>query len=202
MRILIPLLALSAGCLPPLANPPPGTPASVIEQCAADASAHNLAEWGGGIGGGLGLAGLGVGLAVDNGHNGATVAAIVTPAAIVGAVEIALRNPAVKGAPILVLRGYPNGQWESSDEPGTPAALVKQAAQGVQYAATVPGAGQWLGEWRIPWASLGIDPAKHTKFEFNLTALKKAGDGEWVEWHGTGGGTWEVGGGGVLELVK
>jgi hypothetical protein len=89
VRILIPLLALSAGCLPPLANPPPGTPASVIEQCAADASAHNLAEWGGGIGGGLGLAGLGVGLAVDNGHNGATVAAIVTPAAIVGAVGLA-----------------------------------------------------------------------------------------------------------------
>ncbi|MEI6499617.1 MAG: right-handed parallel beta-helix repeat-containing protein [Armatimonadota bacterium] len=118
------------------------------------------------------------------------------------AIEIAIRNPAVKGAPILVLRGYPNGKWESSDEPGTPAAVVKQAAQGVQYAATTPGAGQWLAEFRLPWASLGIDPAKHTKFEFNLCALKKAGDGEWVEWHGTGGGTWEVGGGGVLELVK
>lgn len=117
------------------------------------------------------------------------------------AVEIAIRNPAVKGAPILVLRGYPNGKWESSDEPGTPAAIVKQAAQGVQYATTTPGAGQWLAEWRVPWASLGIDPAKHTKLEFNLTA-RKIGDEEWVEWRGTEACTWEVSGGGVLELVK
>ena len=117
------------------------------------------------------------------------------------AVEIAIQNSAVKGAPILVLRGYPNGAWDSSDEPGTPTAAVKQAAQGVQYAATAPGTGQWLAEWRIPWASLGIDPAKQTKFAFALTARKIA-DEEWVEWHGTAGSTWDVSGGGVLELVK
>ena len=117
------------------------------------------------------------------------------------AVEIAFQNTAAKNAPLLVLRGYPNGKWESSDEPGTPAAAVKQATQGVQYASSVPGSGQWLAEWRIPWVSLGVDPAKQTKFAFNLTALKK-GDGEWVEWRGTGGATWEVAGAGVLELVK
>jgi hypothetical protein len=84
------VLFLSAGCLPPLANPPPGTPAKVIEQCGADASAHNLSEWGGGIGGGLGLAGFGIGLGIDNGHNGSTVAAIVTPSAIVGAAGLGI----------------------------------------------------------------------------------------------------------------
>ena len=117
------------------------------------------------------------------------------------AVEIAIRNPAVKGAPILVLRGYPNGKWESSDEPGTPAVAVKQAAQGVKYAATAPGPGQWLAEWRLPWASLGIDPSRHTRLEFNLTARKIA-DEEWVEWRGTGACTWEVGSAGLLELVR
>lgn len=117
------------------------------------------------------------------------------------AVEIAIRNPATKDAPILVLRGYPNGKWESSDEPGTSPAVVKRAAEGVQYAATTPGAGQWLAEWRIPWASLGIDPTKTAKLQFNLTA-RKPGDEAWVEWRGTNGSTWDVSGAGLLELVK
>ncbi len=90
MKNVLLLTLLATGCLPPLTNPPPGTPASVIEQCGADASAHRLSVWGGGIGGGLGLTGLGVGLAVDNGHNGSTVAAIVTPAAVVGAVGLGI----------------------------------------------------------------------------------------------------------------
>lgn len=140
-------------------------------------------------------------VAVDNALKPGTMPTKTSTWGTDDAIEIAIRNAAVKGAPILVLRGYPNGKWESSDEPGTPAAAVKQAAQGVQYAATTPGAGQWLAEFRLPWASLGIDPAKHIKFEFNLTA-RKVGDGEWVEWRGTGGCTWEVSDGGVLELVK
>lgn len=116
------------------------------------------------------------------------------------AVEIAISG-AVKGSPILILRGYPNGKWESSDEAGTSPVLVKQAARDVQYAATTPGAGQWLAEWRIPWASLGIDPTKVTKLQFSLSARKVA-DEEWVLWRGSNVSTWDVSGGGLLELVK
>jgi len=91
MRSLIVSVALvSVGCLPTLEVPPAGTPVSAIEQCAADASAHRLTSIGGAVGGGLGLAGLLTGVAVDNGHNGPTVAAIVTPAAIVGAAGLVI----------------------------------------------------------------------------------------------------------------
>jgi len=117
------------------------------------------------------------------------------------AVEVALRNPeAGEKAPILILRGYPNGYWESSDEAGAPAAAVKQAAQGVYYKPAVPAPGQWLAEWRIPWSSLGVDPAQDRRLQFNIS-VRKAADELWVEWQGTGGATWDVVGAGIIELA-
>jgi hypothetical protein len=117
------------------------------------------------------------------------------------AVEIALRDPSGgANAPIIVLRGFPNGHFESSGEAGAPAEVVARAAQGVRYAAAGR-PGEWSAEWIIPLASLGIDPAKVGRVAFNLS-VRKIADALWLEWCGTGACTWEVGNAGALELGK
>jgi hypothetical protein len=117
------------------------------------------------------------------------------------AVEIAVRNPgAGVKAPILVLRGYPNGFWESSYESGASEKAVKQASRGVQFKTGVPAPGQWVAEWRIPWTSLGVDPRKDRRLQFNLSA-RKAAEPVWVEWQGTRSATWDVAGVGIIELA-
>lgn len=117
------------------------------------------------------------------------------------AVEVAVRNPALgdKG-PILVLRGYPGGAFQSSDEAGAPAAAVARAGEGVQFAAGARGAGSWQAEWRVPFASLGVDPTQHRRLQFNLT-VRKSAQPLWVLWVGTLDlATWDVRNGGILEL--
>jgi hypothetical protein len=114
------------------------------------------------------------------------------------AVELAFRSP-VPGNPLLILRGYPSGHFASSDEAGAPPEAVKRAAQSVEYAARVVDAGRWTAEWRIPLASLGIDPVKHPRFAFSL-AVRKTGGPEWVLWVGTHHATWQVDDAGFLEL--
>lgn len=118
------------------------------------------------------------------------------------AVEIAFRNSEVKNAPILVLRGYPSGHFESSGEAGAPSSAVELASQGVQYKASVLNETQWVAEWRVPFASLAIDPAKHRKFEFNLSVRKTSPEPQWLMWVGTGGYTWDVQNAGYLELAR
>jgi hypothetical protein len=118
------------------------------------------------------------------------------------AVELAVRNPgAGKEAPILVLRGFPSGHFASSDEAGAPETAVKRAAEGVQYKAQVVDAKRWTAEWRVPFAALGVDPAKHSRLQFNLS-VRKTADDLWVEWQSTLGCTWEVERAGVIELVR
>ena len=117
------------------------------------------------------------------------------------AVEIAIA-PLVnrKVGDIVVWRGYPSGHFVTSDEPGTPSAIVKRALQGVSYAAKVAGKQQWSCEWKIPFAALGIEPKKRNpQLLFNLSVRKPAGD-KWVMWKKGGGFTWEVRNGGVLWL--
>ncbi len=117
------------------------------------------------------------------------------------AVEVAIRNPAAgKAAPIFVLRGFPNGHFESSTEAGAPEAAAKKAGDAVKFAARVIGPDRWTAEYLIPFAALGIDPAKHTRLEFNLTVRKTAAD-LWLEWRGTGGYSWEVAKAGFIELA-
>lgn len=118
------------------------------------------------------------------------------------AVEVAVRNPTQgKQAPILVLRGYPCGQFQSSNEAGAPKAAVATARQGVQFAAKAIEAGRWLAEWRIPFASLGVNPKTTTKLDFNLTT-RKTGSRLWVLWVGTLDlATWDVRNGGILDLA-
>jgi hypothetical protein len=117
------------------------------------------------------------------------------------AVEVAIRNPAGgASAPILVLRGYAGGHLESSEEAGAPSAAAQRALQGVEYKPRLVDATRWTAEWRIPFASLGIDPAKQKRFPFSLS-VRKTANNLWLMWHGTGTGTWDVDKAGVLELA-
>jgi hypothetical protein len=117
------------------------------------------------------------------------------------AVEVAVRNPAAgKSAPTLVLRGYPNSVFESSHESQAPEAAVKRAAQGVLYAARIVNPSRWTAEWRIPFASLGIDPSRQRRFQFNLSGRKTA-NGLWIMWVPTGACTWQADQAGILTLL-
>ncbi len=116
------------------------------------------------------------------------------------AMELAIR-PGDTKAPVLVYRGFASGHWLVSDENGTPAAAIEKARAGVQYAARAVEQGRWSAEWRIPWTALGLSgpPAPGTKWPFNLSVRKVAGD-LWVMWHGTGGNSYLVERAGVLEF--
>lgn len=117
------------------------------------------------------------------------------------AVEIAIAPLVDKRlGEIMVWRGYTNGHFTTSDEPGTKTATVKRALQGVSYACQVIGKNQWTAEWKIPFTSLGIEPQKRNpQLLFNLSVRKPAGD-LWVMWKKGGGFTWDVKNGGVLWL--
>lgn len=117
------------------------------------------------------------------------------------AVEIALRCVSTKAeAPILVLRGYPNGRFESSTEAKASAEAAGKLARATSYAARVVSPGEWTAEWRIPLAALGLDPVKQGEFDCNFTVRKTASN-LWLMWHGTNGSSWEVGRAGRLKLV-
>ena len=118
------------------------------------------------------------------------------------AVELAFRHVAAgPAAPILVLRGYPSGHFASSDEARAPAAAVQRAAAGVTYAAQIEGNSRWTAEWRVPLASLGLEPGQPLRLAFNLT-VRKTSPAEWVMWRGDHVATWHVEkAGGWLELV-
>ncbi|MEW6359373.1 MAG: right-handed parallel beta-helix repeat-containing protein [Planctomycetota bacterium] len=118
------------------------------------------------------------------------------------AVEVALQNPAAgKNAPIFVLRGYPDGKFESSTEAGAPAEAVKKAGDAMKFAAKVGDAGHWSAEYCIPFAALGIDPAKDRKLAFNLS-VRKTAQPLWLMWQGTGAQTWRVDNAGFIELAE
>lgn len=104
--------------------------------------------------------------------------------------------------PIIVLRGYADGHWESSPEAGAPPEVVTRSAQGVQYAAFVKDKTLWSAEWSIPFTALGIDPVTaNPRLAFNLSVRKPAGD-EWVTWSRAGGSTWDVRAAGLLWLAQ
>ncbi|MCC6444315.1 MAG: right-handed parallel beta-helix repeat-containing protein [Armatimonadetes bacterium] len=118
------------------------------------------------------------------------------------AVELAFRAPANRqDAPILILRGYPSGHFESSNESGAPKAQVEQAAAGVLYRAQALGNDRWQAEWQVPLASLGLDPARTGPIAFNLSVRKRA-SGLWLMWQGTSGNTWDLDSAGTLTLGR
>jgi len=117
------------------------------------------------------------------------------------AVEIAIRSTAAgKNAPILLLRGYPSGHFETSDEANPLNEAMQRVARNVQYAAHVADDTHWNTEWRIPWDALGVDPAKHRRFAFNVTARKTATK-QFVMWCGASP-SWNVERAGMIELVQ
>ncbi|MDP6110614.1 MAG: right-handed parallel beta-helix repeat-containing protein [Planctomycetota bacterium] len=118
------------------------------------------------------------------------------------AVEIALKNPAGgKAASIYVLRGFPNGHFESSTESGVPAEKAKKAGEGTEYAARVIDAGHWSAEFKISFEGLGIDPAKQTALPCSIS-VRKTATSLWLMWYGTNSFTWEVDRAGTIMLGK
>jgi len=118
------------------------------------------------------------------------------------AVEVALSNPALGAkAPILVLRGFTNGTFNSSEEAGATPEMARKAGENVRYAATVIDAGRWVAEMRLPFASLGIKPTAEGRFPFSLSVRKQGAD-PWVMWRGTGNCTWYVPEAGVVHFVR
>jgi hypothetical protein len=104
-------------------------------------------------------------------------------------------------APIIVLRGFADGTFSSSDEAGAPADVAKRAGQNVSYKANIVDSSRWIAEFRIPFASLGIKPNPDAKYPFNL-AVRKQGSEAWVMWRGTGECTWYVPEAGLLKFVR
>ena len=116
------------------------------------------------------------------------------------AVEVALRNPgAGKNAPIFVLRGYPNGRFESSGEARAPDDQVRAAGEAVTFAARVVDAAHWAAEYQIPLRVLGDLPSRRAGIELNIS-VRKSAKPAWVMWQGTGGKTWETPKAGLIEL--
>lgn len=99
-------------------------------------------------------------------------------------------------ATIWVIRGYPNGTLEISDEAGTPVAAHAAAREGVVFHARADGAG-WQAEWQISFAALGIEPTG--TLPFNL-GLYRSADRQWINWIGTRGPTWKLASAGELRL--
>ncbi|MBN2450277.1 MAG: right-handed parallel beta-helix repeat-containing protein, partial [Lentisphaeria bacterium] len=118
------------------------------------------------------------------------------------AVEIALRDPrGGNGAPILVLRGYPDGRFESSAEAKAPAAVVEAAGAEVSFAAMAVDRGHWTAEYRIPLGLFGANAGPGMTLECNLSVRKTAAP-DWAMWQGTGGWTWETDKAGILKLEE
>jgi hypothetical protein len=116
------------------------------------------------------------------------------------AVEIALQNPqAGAKAPILVLRGFPDGTFDSSAEAGAPVEIVNKAGRAVTFAAKVVDKAHWTAEYAIPLSLFGAKAGPGASLECNISVRKIAGP-DWAMWQGTGGLTWETGKAGVLKL--
>ncbi len=115
------------------------------------------------------------------------------------AVELAMRNPSEKGASILVLRGYPLGQFEGSTEAGAPFEVAQDIERSATYAARADTPGEWTAEWKIPLDAVGLKPGKSERLPFNLSVRKMCGP-HWMMWRGTLGYTWNIDQAGVLEL--
>lgn len=116
------------------------------------------------------------------------------------AVELAVKPFGAKDAPTVVLRGYPGGQFTVAATTATGALAARETA-GVAYHAQAAGPDHWTVEWRIPWAVLGLDPARQSKLAFNVTCRKVAAD-LWLMWRGTGGNSYLADRAGVLTLGR
>ncbi len=99
--------------------------------------------------------------------------------------------------PILVLRGYPSGQCESSTEAGATAEQAQAAGTATVFAALGTQAG-WTAEYAVPLAQLGV-AGQIDRLRLNL-GIRKSRSNEWLAWVGTSAENWRVGEAGVVDL--
>ena len=105
-----------------------------------------------------------------------------------------------KPGPVWIVQGYPSGKHECKPDAGAPAAGLVKLTDAIDYAATI-GDGRWTGEWRIPFAAMGIDPSKTATLLLNVGVLKKT-ESQWIAWVSTGGAPWHMERAGKLLLVR
>ena len=115
------------------------------------------------------------------------------------AVEVAIRDLNNAKPPIVVLRGYPNGDSSVHCEEGDLKLKPAKLGEGVKYGAEVVSPERWTAEWQIPWAAIGLDPAKQKRLAFNLT-VRKTADDLWQMWRSTRAHSYDVDLAGILEL--
>jgi len=116
------------------------------------------------------------------------------------AAEIAFRDPSRKGAPIFNLRGFADGRADSVCDAGATPEQARKLGAATAFAATVE-KGRWTGEWRIPFAAAGIDPAKLDKLQLNIN-VRRTADMSWMVWTCTGAEIWQVSAAGQLVFAK
>ena len=115
------------------------------------------------------------------------------------AVEVALGGKSADGKPVTwVLRGFANGKLLSETvggaSPADAQALLKQTVYKVQIRKQ-----DWRSEWIIPLEALGVDPAGTESLPFNITAWRSE-NGEFRQYAGSLGKTWDLTHGGRLRL--
>ena len=116
------------------------------------------------------------------------------------AIEVALRRTGDEKGEIWVLRGFMDGHlFVGKTTAGHREPKSAAGETGVSFVAERVAKGMWTGEWRIPLARLGIDGKGLPRLAFCLTVRKRRSD-LWLMWEGTGGNSFDVERGGVLEF--
>ncbi len=116
--------------------------------------------------------------------------------------------------PLFYLLGDFRGDFDTYRIAGLPRLQAERLRQTTQYAARVVDASAWTAEFRIPFASICINPKDRRGFCFNIGVNKlgtkidpswprsKRGIATWVAWVGTEGPNWEVWNAGRLVLAR
>jgi len=109
-------------------------------------------------------------------------------------------------ATTFVVRGFAGGQWRSVTDAGASAGAAERLGRAVRFAArpySEPYGDKrksgWCGEWAIPWAALGLQPAPGLKLAFNL-GVYRSEDQVWRCWEGTLAENWRVDEAGTMRL--
>lgn len=113
--------------------------------------------------------------------------------------EFCIRGKTPDGKPVTwVVHGFAGGVCEGSAEGGAPEAAAKALAGAVQFRATI-GEDGWQGEWSVPLSALGIPADGAEAIPLNLGVFRSE-SGEWINWVGTRGATWQLDRAGLLRL--
>ena len=112
-------------------------------------------------------------------------------------VEITVEGSRQDGTRVVyVLRGFADGSTEGATVAGASAAEVEDMRKAVGYASAVE-KHVWRSEWKVPFATLGFEPSEGAPLPMNVTVYRSE-DGQYIQWAGTLGETWELARGGRL----